>query len=99
MSTKLASERYLIQIDLGNAGTETRARVDLDTVQRVLAGTGIELDSSYAPVCINLQQQRFVVRGLATMAARLRAEKKLGSDVKFFSDGRVQPMRAGGKNS
>jgi hypothetical protein len=95
MSTKPAAQRYLIQIDLAE---KPNARVDLSVLQRLLDRTGIELDAKYAPVCINPQQRRFVVRGEATLEARQRAEKKLGADVKFFSDSRVQPM-AGGKRA
>ncbi|NUO78871.1 hypothetical protein HUU05_02260 [candidate division KSB1 bacterium] len=97
MNTKLASQSYLIQIDLAKAAEKKKARVNIDTLKRLLGGTGIELDPSYSPVCINPQQHRFVVRGEATSEARRRAEQRFGTDVKFFSDGRVQPITANGK--
>lgn len=99
MNAELESQRYIIQIDLPPAASSKTARVNVATLQRALAGTGIQLDPSYAPVCINPQQQRFVVRGLATTAAKQRAEKKLGPVVKFFADGRVQTLANGGKKA
>lgn len=95
MSAESEAQRYIIQIDLPSAAPTKQARVNIDTLQRALAGTGIELDSKYAPVCINPQRHRFVVRGLATTEAKQLAERKLGSEVKFFADGRVQPIANG----
>ncbi|MEK7726856.1 MAG: hypothetical protein AAB354_00515 [candidate division KSB1 bacterium] len=92
MKQHALAQRYLIQIDLAEAALQKNARVDLSVMQRLLDRTGIALDSKYAPVCINPQQRRFVVRGDATLEARHRAEELLGPDVKFFSDGRVQPL-------
>ena len=96
MKQNALAQRYLIQIDLAEAALKKSPRVDLQAMQRLLDHTGIELDAKYAPICINPQQRRFVVRGAATLEARHRAEKTFGADVKFFSDNRVQPM-AGGK--
>ncbi len=97
MNRSATVQRYLIQIDLTESAAKKNARVDLNTLQRLLDRTGIALDSKYAPVCINPRQRRFVVRGEATLEARHRAEQLLGSDVKFFSDGRVQPLANGKK--
>lgn len=97
MSAESASQRYIIQIDLPKAAPKKQARINIETLQRALAGTGIELDTGYAPVCINPQQHRFVVRGLATTKAKQLAERKLGADVKFFADARVQPTTNGRK--
>ncbi len=99
MSTKPEAQRYIIQIDLPNAAQKKNARVDLDLLKHLLEDTGIELDSNYAPVLINPQQRRFVVRGEATAVGRQRAEQKLGTNVKFFSDGRVQSMTANRKKA
>lgn len=95
MKQHAEAQRYLIQIDLAEAAVAKNRRVDLQAMQRLLDHTGIELDAKYAPICINPQQRRFVVRGEATSEARDRAEKTFGADVKFFSDGRVQPMTGG----
>ena len=102
MKMPAACEQYLIQIDL-DAGDPSRAKsrgkiqVDVELLQRLLQGTGIELDAKYHPVRIHPQQQRFVVRGHGTAAAKQRAERMLGQGVKFFADGRVQAISAGTK--
>ena len=93
MKQHAEAQRYLIQIDLAESATQKNARVDLSLLQRLLDRTGIALDSKYAPVCINPQQRRFVVRGDATIEARHRAEQLLGHGVKFFADSRVQTMK------
>ena len=97
MKTPAAPQQYIIQIDLAPNGelsirNSAAAPVDLKQLQRLLDETGITLDANYRPICVNPQQQRFVVRGRATPEARLRAERKLGNGVRFFSDGPVQAM-------
>ncbi len=99
MKMPVAPQRYIIQIDLApervnSARATVGTPVDLKQLQRLLQGTGIELDKNYRPICVNAQQQRVVVRGQATPEARQRAEKMLGDGVKFFSDGRVQMASA-----
>lgn len=91
MNMRPETQRYIIQIDLPNAAPKKNPRVDLNILKKIFKDTGIELDANYTPVLINPQQQRFVVRGEATAEGRQRAEHKLGTNVKFFSDGRVQP--------
>lgn len=96
-------QQYIIQVDLppataaasrGQPATArpVKAPVDLKMLQRLFDETGIKLDANYRPICVNSQQQRFVVRGRATPEARRAAERKLGGGVKFFSDGPVQAM-------
>ncbi len=97
MKTSTAPQQYIIQIDLAPKGqvsarTSAEEHVDLKRLQRLLDETGIKLDANYRPICVNEQQQRFVVRGRATPEARLLAERKLGNGVRFFSDGPVQAM-------
>jgi len=95
MKMPVAPQQYIIQIDFNSAtrsarGNKGAAAVEVSQLQRLLSGTGIELDASYRPVCINPQQQRFVVRGQATPDAKKRAERKLGEGIKFFTDARAQ---------
>ena len=97
MKTPTAPQQYIIQIDLVpnrqlSVRNSAEAQVDLKQLQRLLDETGIKLDANYRPICVNPLQQRFVVRGRATPEARLRAERKLGNGVRFFSDGPVQAM-------
>ena len=93
MNASNAAQNYIIQLDLPNGRSKKSGRLDMKTVLRLFDGTGIELDANYGPILINPQERRFVVRGLATSESRQRAEQRLGKDVKFFSDGRVQPMK------
>lgn len=93
MKKNADAQRYLIQIDLAETAVTKNRRVDLQAMQSLLDHTGIALDAKYAPVCINPQQRRFVVRGDATLEARHRAEQLLGHGVKFFADSRVQTMK------
>ena len=94
MSYDLSSARnYIIQIELSQSNGLGK-RVDINTVKRMLDGTGIELDSNYGPHCINPQQRRFVVRGVATNEARRLAEQRFGNEVKFFADSRVEAISA-----
>ena len=93
MQQHAEAQRYLIHIDLAEVVAQNNARVDLSRLQRRLDRTGTALDPKYAPVCINPQQRRSVVRGDATIEARHRAEQLLGPGVKFFADSRVQTMK------
>jgi hypothetical protein len=97
MKTPVAPQQYIIQIDLASeeqvsASSSAGAQVDIKELQRLLGEAGIKLDANYRPICVNSKQKRFVVRGRATQEARLRAERKLGNGVRFFSDGPVQAM-------
>jgi len=99
MKSRVDFQQYIIQIDLSDsvarkdelADRSSEQDLDLETVQRFLNETGVQLDENYGPILINPQQRRYVVRGQATTAARRRVERTMGSGVKFFSDGRIQP--------
>jgi hypothetical protein len=83
----MPSSRYIIQIDL-----PTTANQNLDALAEELTGTGVELDRSYRPVCINPKLGRYVMRGMASPEARHAAERISG--VQFFSD---VPVHGAGK--
>lgn len=83
----MPSSRYIIQIDL-----PTTANQNLDALAEELTRTGIELDRSYRPVCINPKLGRYVMRGTASPEARHAAERISG--VQFFSDA---PVHGAGK--
>ena len=94
MNAVATKQYYLIQINLpATASNAVRGmpRADIESVETLLGDTGIELDQQYGPICINPQQQKFVVRGEATPEARHRVEERLGDQVRFFADPRVHP--------
>ncbi len=65
-------------------------KLDMAAVQRILEGTGIELDPAYGPILVNPQLGRHVVRGRVSPAARAKAAKISG--VLFFADVRQQAI-------
>jgi hypothetical protein len=85
----MPSSRYIIQIDL-----PTTANQNLDALAEELTGTGVELDRSYRPVCINPKLGRYVMRGTASPEARHAAERISG--IQFFSD---VPVQGAGKGA
>jgi len=62
----------------------------MESVRKLLEGTGVEIDADYGPIPINPAIGRYVVRGKATLEARAKAEKISG--VRLFADTRVHPM-------
>lgn len=66
-------------------------KLAMEAVNKLLEGTGVEIDANYGPIPINPAIGRYVVRGRATPAARAKAEKIPG--VRLFADARVQPTR------
>lgn len=83
--SKRDTRRYVIQIERPN---ET---LDIGKAQTILDSTGVEIDTSYGPICVNPKRGRYVVRGLATPRAKSRAEKIEG--VTFYQDARIAPAR------
>jgi len=77
---------HIIQLDLPTTGSQ-----DLDALAEELTRTGVELDRSYRPICINQKLRRYVMRGMASPEARHAAEHIGG--VQFFSDAPVQGAR------
>jgi hypothetical protein len=59
-------------------------------VRSLLEPTGVELDASYGPICVNAKRGRYLVRGTATPEAKSKAEQIGG--VQFFMDGQVSPI-------
>lgn len=86
MPSPQAPEGFLIQID------RPSQQLDMAAIQTLLEGTGVELDSTYGPVCINPKLGRFLVRGVATPEARARAEQIPG--IRFFADPRIAPTES-----
>mgnify|MGYP001607399821 CR=1 FL=1 len=68
----------MIQID------RPGARLAIEDVVELLAGTGVKIDLDYGAQLINPALGRYVVRGRASTQARRRAER-LGR-VMFFAD-------------
>jgi hypothetical protein len=62
---------------------------DLHEAERALESAGVELDRSFPPVPLASDQQRVMLRGLASHAALERA--KTVANVEFFPDLRVGP--------
>lgn len=92
--------RYLIQIDqpaLDWLGLKRRALerpdepLDIETVRAVLEPAGVAVDVTYGPICINAQLRRYVVRGTATVDAKIKAEQIAG--VRFFHEAKISPTR------
>jgi len=80
---EVKKRQFLIQIDRPGES------LDLSTIEKLLKGTGVQLDRKYGPILINLNLGRYVVRGVATPEGRVRAEKISG--VRFFSDVKMEP--------
>ncbi len=76
------ASRYLIQLD------RPGERLDMAAVQRLLRDIPIEVDADYGPILIAPKLGRYVVRGVATLEARRKAEGIPG--VQFFADARVE---------
>ena len=77
---------FMIQIE------RPEVKLDLEAAQSILAPSGVEVDTSYKPVCVNPKLGRYVLRGTATDKARSEAEKIEG--VSMFPDLRVRPAKA-----
>jgi hypothetical protein len=75
--------RFLIQIESPDK------TLNITDAQKLLAGTGVELDEGYGPILVNPGLGRYVVRGSAGREARARAETLAG--VRFYSDAGVSP--------
>jgi hypothetical protein len=84
MSDAQPAGRFIIQID------RPEEALDMPRIRGILADTGVELDEAYGPFLINPKLGRYVVRGLATLDARSRAEEIPG--VRFFADAPQKPM-------
>ena len=67
-------------------------KLDLEAAQSILAPSGVVLDASYRPVCVNPELGRYVLRGSATDKARSKAEKIEG--VRLFPDLKVRPAKS-----
>jgi hypothetical protein len=65
-------------------------KLSIADVQKLLSGTGVQLDDSYGPIVINPSAGRHVVRGSADEAARTKLAKMPG--VQIFADPRQQAI-------
>ncbi len=65
-------------------------KLDMRAIERILEGTGIQLDPAYGPLAVNPQLGRYVVRGRVTQQARTLAEKIPG--VRLFADVKQKPI-------
>lgn len=75
--------RYVIQLE------RPGEQVDMEFIRGLLSETGVELDAGYGPVAVNPSLGRFVVRGVASPAARALAERIPG--IRFFADVQQEP--------
>ena len=82
---KTNSERFIIQIDSQDV------KLDLDSVDKILFGTGIEIDHSYKPVCINSKINRYVVRGFVDSESQKKI--KLMKGIRLFPDSKVESLK------
>ena len=74
-------ERYMIEI------RRPGEKLDVQSLKRLLDGTGVELDPSYGPFLVNPGEGRYVVRGIVSPEAKKKLEAKEG--VTLFRDKRV----------
>jgi hypothetical protein len=77
---------FMIQIE------RPKKKIDLETALSILEPAGVEVDTSYKPVCVNPKLGRYVLRGRATDEAKSKAERIKG--VRLFPDLRVHPAKA-----
>jgi hypothetical protein len=76
-------DQFIIQIEKPNS------KLDLIEIKEILNDTGVKLDDSYGPYCVNPKLGRYVVRG----TANTETQKKLRNipGVKIFLDKKIQP--------
>lgn len=79
------ASQFMIQVD----GPGRRLKIGYFAT--LLGDTGVKLDMTYGPLLINKEIGRYVLRGLATPAARKKAERLGG--VAFFVDPDVASVR------
>ncbi len=68
-----------------------KRKVDLEAAQSILESSGVVIDTSYKPVCVNPKLGRYVLRGSATDEAKSKAERIKG--VQLFPDVKVSPAK------
>jgi hypothetical protein len=76
--------RYLIQVD--RPGQNLR----IEDVKKMLEKTGLTVDETYAPVLIDRNLGRYVVRGSGTPQSSEKAKQIQG--VRIFNDSRIEPF-------
>lgn len=69
-----------------------KKKVNIEEAQSLLEPTGVKVDTSYKPVCVNPKLGRYVLRGLATDESKSKAEQIKG--VQLFRDVQVFPAKA-----
>jgi hypothetical protein len=69
-----------------------KRKLDLEAAQSILAPSGVVVDTSYRPVCVNPKLGRYVLRGTATDKARSKAERLKG--VSLFPDLGIRPAKS-----
>lgn len=77
---------FMIQIE------RPKGKVSLEEARSLLETTGVEVDASYKPVCVNPKLGRYVLRGNATDEAKSKAEQIEG--VQLFRDSKILPAKA-----
>lgn len=83
-SAKDGDEQFMIEIE------RPGEKLDMSVIIKMLESTGVKLDTSYGPFCINPKLGRFLVRGEASPEAQERVKKIPG--VRLFRDTKIQPI-------
>lgn len=76
-------DQFIIQIEKPNS------KLDLKDIKEILNDSGVQLDDTYGPYCVNPKLGRYVVKGTANTEAQNKLRNIPG--VKIFSDKKIHP--------
>jgi hypothetical protein len=80
-------EQVIIQVEKPG-----QKKLDMPSISKLLDDTGIKVDPSYGPFCVNPKLGHFVLRGFGTVDAQEKAKKNIPGLTVFRDKRIISPM-------